>query len=151
MKFIYDDGGRKSSGRRGEARDCVCRAIAIAAGIPYLEVYNDLEDACSQLKYRRGKVGIAVAMGRKWGARTGIPNDVVRKFLANLGWVWKATMGIGTGCKVHLREGEIPMVGTVIVSLSRHVCAVVDGVIRDTFDPSREGSRCVYGYWQKGA
>jgi hypothetical protein len=26
---------------------------------------------------------------------------------------------------------------------------VIDGVIHDTFDPSRGGTRCVYGYWIK--
>ena len=31
--------------------------------------------------------------------------------------------------------------------LSRHITAVVDGVIHDTHDPSRKGTRCVYGYW----
>lgn len=32
-----------------------------------------------------------------------------------------------------------------------NVCAVVDGVIFDTHDPSRDGTRCVYGYfkWEK--
>lgn len=30
----------------------------------------------------------------------------------------------------------------------KHVCAVINGVIHDTFDSSREGSRCVYGYWK---
>ncbi len=29
----------------------------------------------------------------------------------------------------------------------RHYTAVIDGVINDTHDPSREGTRCVYGYW----
>lgn len=26
-------------------------------------------------------------------------------------------------------------------------CVTRDGVIRDTHDPSRDGTRCVYGYW----
>lgn len=30
---------------------------------------------------------------------------------------------------------------------ARHLCAVVNGVVRDTYDPSRCGTRCVYGYW----
>lgn len=28
--------------------------------------------------------------------------------------------------------------------------AIADGVIQDTYDCSREGTRCVYGYYQKG-
>jgi hypothetical protein len=38
--------------------------------------------------------------------------------------------------------------GKLVVSLSRHYAAVIDGVIRDTHDCSRDGNRCVYGYWQ---
>jgi len=56
------------------------------------------------------------------------------------------TMGIGTGCKVHLADGELPM-GRLVVSVSKHYTCVVDGVINDTFNPERETGRCVYGYW----
>ena len=57
-------------------------------------------------------------------------------------------MRIGTGCKVHLKSDELP-IGRIIVRLSKHVCAVIDGVINDTYDCSREGTRCVYGYYKK--
>src|SRR6516164_288534 len=43
-------------------------------------------------------------------------------------------MRIGQGCTVHLARGELPM-GRLIVSVSRHVVAVIDGVIHDTHDP----------------
>ena len=68
--------------------------------------------------------------------------------MAKLGYVWTATMGIGTGCRVHLREGELPM-GRLVVSVSGHVTAVIDGVIHDTHNPDRNGWRCVYGYYSK--
>jgi hypothetical protein len=55
-------------------------------------------------------------------------------------------MMIGTGCTVHLRSDELPG-GRLIVALSRHWCAVIDGVIHDLYDCSRGGTRCVYGYW----
>jgi len=29
--------------------------------------------------------------------------------MAALGWTFTATMGIGTGCTVHLANGELPM------------------------------------------
>lgn len=32
--------------------------------------------------------------------------------------------------------------------LSRHACAVMDGVIHDTYEDARDGTRCVYGYWK---
>jgi len=42
MDFKFNDGGRKASGRRGTAGDCVARAVAIASGRPYDEVYKRL-------------------------------------------------------------------------------------------------------------
>jgi hypothetical protein len=57
-------------------------------------------------------------------------------------------MLIGSGCKVHLRPDELPK-DTIIVRLSKHLSTVVNGVIQDTFDPSRNGTRCVYGYFKK--
>jgi hypothetical protein len=56
-------------------------------------------------------------------------------------------MQIGSGCKVHLRADELPN-GRLVVHTSRHSTAVIDGVIHDTYDPSRGGNRCVYGYWK---
>jgi len=55
-------------------------------------------------------------------------------------------MSIGSGCKVHLDGNELPE-GRLVASLSKHVAAVIDGVINDTYDCSREGTRCVYGYY----
>jgi len=57
-------------------------------------------------------------------------------------------MFVGQGCKVHLRAGELPK-GRLIVAVSKHLVAVVDGVVHDNHDPSRNGKRCVYGYWTK--
>jgi hypothetical protein len=43
----------------------------------------------------------------------------------------------------------VPSEGRYLLSLSRHITALIDGVVHDTYDPSREGKRCVYGYWQE--
>ena len=83
---------------------------------------------------------------RKRSPRNGVARKVVRAYMAKLEWSWTPTMRIGSGCKVHLRASELPG-GRIIASVSGHLVAVIDGVIRDTFDPSREGTRCVYGYW----
>ena len=56
-------------------------------------------------------------------------------------------MAIGQACKVHLSSDELPS-GRLVVSVSKHVTAVIDGVIHDTHDPGRDGTRCVYGYWK---
>lgn len=138
MRWVYDDGGRKEAGYRGKTDDCVCRAVAIATGLPYAHVYQQLEFAAAVERPR----------GRKCRShpRTGVHIPTIRRFLAGLGWEWVPTMGIGTGCRVHCRPEELPG-GTLILNLSRHLTAVVDSVIHDTHDPSRDGTRCVYGYW----
>lgn len=141
MKFNFNDGGRRAAGLRGEANDCVVRAIAIATEQPYIVVYRDVNSQAANERWSKNRK-------TKSNARTGVHKPTWKKYLRSLGWVCTPTMGIGTGCKVHLREGELPA-GRLIVQTSRHLVAVIDGVINDTFDPSREGTRCVYGYWTK--
>lgn len=140
MRFEYNDGGRKAAGYQGSTGDCVCRAISIATCLPYQDVYEDLN---RNIQNRRQTKRI-----RGRSARTGVPRTVIKDYLALLGWEWHPTMHIGSGCTVHLVDGELPM-GRLIVSVSRHLVAVIDGVIQDTHDCSRQGTRCVYGYWRE--
>ena len=134
--WSYDDGGRAASGRKGLAGDCAVRAVAIAAERGYGEVYDELA-ALNKLN------------GGSRSAREGIPIAVLRSYLRSAGWDWTPTMSIGSGTQVHLRAHELPP-GRIIARVTRHVCAVVDGVIHDVSDPSRGGTRCVYGYWSRG-
>ncbi len=138
-RFVRDDGGRQESGYRGRTGDCVTRAIAIATGIPYHEVYDAINAAGSIERITKRR-------RRRSSARTGVHKDTSRQFLKDLGWTWHPTMKIGSGCTVHLRSEELPS-GRLIVQVSKHVVAVIDGVIHDTYDCSREGTRCVYGYY----
>jgi hypothetical protein len=141
MKFVYDDGGRAAAGYKGKTGDCVCRAIAIATGMPYQQVYDLLNARGAGERTSKRKRGVS-------SARTGVYKPTTKKLLTDMGWVWTPTMHIGSGCTVHLRSDELPS-GRLIVSVSRHLCAVIDGVIHDTYDPTRSGMRCVYGYWRK--
>src|SRR3990167_1708185 len=138
MSWTYDDGGRKAAGYRGITGDCATRAIAIASGMPYQDVYDLVNDFASDEKTRRGKLGFLAATGRGSGARTGVIGQTMREIMDHLDWIWTPTMRIGQGCKVHLRADELPS-GRLVVSVSRHLTAVIDGVIHDTFDPSRDG------------
>lgn len=139
--WTHNDGGRAAAGYKGKTGDCVCRAIAIATERPYQEVYELIEQFAAReraTKKRRGK---------KSSPRTGVFKPTTRRVIESLGWVWTPTMQVGQGCKVHLRADELPK-GRLIVSVSRHLTAVIDGVIHDTYDCSRGGTRCVYGYWR---
>ena len=129
------------AGYTGSTNDCVCRAVSIASGWPYEEIYKLINSEAHCERWGRVK-------GNCSSARTGVHKPTTRRLMERLGWQWHPTMGIGTGCKVHLRDGELPM-GRLVVSVSRHLVAVIDGVIHDTFDCSRGETRCVYGYWTK--
>lgn len=136
--FVVDDGGRAAAGYRGTAGDCVARSIAIAAQLPYQTVYDALNVAARQESPRV----------RTSSARNGVARPTIRRFMKELGWRWTPTMRIGSGTTVHLCPEELPL-GRLVVSCSKHLTAVIDGVIHDTHDPSRHGTRCVYGYWSK--
>lgn len=141
MKFKYNDGGRAAAGFKGTMSDCVTRSISIVTGIPYLEVFNSLNDLASSERTGKRK-------RKKSNARTGVYRQTYNKYLKQLGYKWVATMQIGTGCKVHLKKDELPS-GRLIVRVTKHLTAVIDGVIYDNHDCSREGTRCVYGYYFK--
>lgn len=57
-------------------------------------------------------------------------------------------MKVGSGCQMRLNAKELPS-GRLIAKVSKHLVAVIDGVVHDTEDPSRGGTRCVYGYFRK--
>jgi hypothetical protein len=174
MQFNYNDGGRSAAGYKGHTGDCVCRSICIATGLPYQEVYDTLAvgnqlQRKSNRTPKKGKTASAgINVRRKW----------FQDYMKSLGFVWVPTMLIGQGCKVHLKDGELPM-GRLVVSVSKHYTAVIDGVIQDTHNPSERSTtiypngypadqlpkgaykmengngyayspdRCVYGYYYK--
>ncbi len=142
--FFYNDGGRLNAGYKGETGDCVARAITIASGRPYQEIYDALANGNStqrKSKYSRGPKRRTAAEGinttRQW----------FKDFMKRLGFEWVPTMFVGQGCKVHLDANELPS-GRLVVAVSKHYTAVIDGVINDIYNPQRETGRCVYGYWK---
>jgi hypothetical protein len=145
MSFVYNDGGRKKAGFKGEAGDCLVRAIAIASEAPYRGVYDLVNSYGKKERTRKKRNGDTK---RKSSSRTGVYKATARKIFDDLGWVWVPTMKVGSGCKTHLKADELPS-GRIVCNVSKHYTAVVDGVVNDTFDCSRDGGRCVYGYWIK--
>lgn len=139
--WVRDDGGRKAAGFTGTAPgDCGARALAIAAQRPYREVYDLIN-----LWAKRERPN---ARRARSNARTGVHSDTMRRMIAAEfpGASWTATTTIGSGTTTHLRADELPA-GRIIVRVSRHYAAMVDGVLRDSHDCTRDGTRAVYGYW----
>ena len=144
LPFVFHDGGRAAAGYDGLADDCVARSIAIVLNRDYQEICDELDSGAAFLE-KKGRDRSHPTRGgiltrRRWF------QTYMKEYL---GLKWYATMGIGSGCKVHMRVGEIPECGAFVVRLSQHYTAVVDGTVFDTYDPCRQGLRCVYGWWQK--
>jgi hypothetical protein len=135
--FQFTDGGRADAGFKGSTGDCVARSIAIASGLPYIDVYRSLADGGKSQRGKKSTPRNGIYVGRKW----------FKDYMAQLGFVWVPTMKVGSGCKVHLTADELPR-GRLVIAVSKHYTAMIDGVIHDTSDPRRGGTRCVYGYWQ---
>jgi len=147
MNYQYDDGGRAAAGFKGRTGDCVARAISIAAELPYKEVYERLAEG--NATQRKSKHSTRRASSGKKTAAMGIwtKRKWFKDYMHSLGFQWTPTMHIGSGCTVHLKANELPL-GRLVLNLSKHSAAVIDGVLHDTYDCSRDETRCVYGYWK---
>lgn len=133
--WVYDDGGRSAAGFRGDAGDCAVRAVAIAGRLSYQDVYDALWRWSRRVD------------SDPRSPRLGVTRKAMDRLLVDeWHWTWTPTMQIGSGTTVHLRPDEVPP-GRIVARLSRHYVAVVDGVAHDTYDPTRDGTRAVYGFW----
>lgn len=141
MPYVFDDGGRKEAGFKGNTEDCSTRAIAIATGLSYREVYDELNLLAKKERPRKRK---------RSSARTGVWPKTVKKYMASIGWEWVAYTKIGVGCTAHLVAEELPR-GSLIARVSKHYTAVVNGTIRDIWNPQREPPRQVYGIFREVA
>lgn len=120
MDYNYNTGGREKYYKALNVSDCVVRAIAIAEDWDYKFVYK--------LVWRY--------MGES--PRNGVYDDTVEKVLNDLGYERLHYEDV-----VALNDFEIPD-GTIICGLGkapndrRHLVAVVDHVVNDTFDSFKD-------------
>ena len=129
--YTFDDGGRADAGYKGSTGDCVTRAIAIITGQPYKSVYKTMAAAMKENGYSAS--GNAYATNkRKAPRKRGQKNAKAVQAMVMQGY------GL---VKVKLPKGPRPtyteasaVYGNCIVSTTRHLCAIVDGKVRDTFD-----------------
>ena len=132
VRWVYDDGGRAAAGFNGRSSgDCACRAIAIATGKPYREVYDGLNALCALY-------GVSRRAGRAY-ADTGIPDRVIHLYLGGLHWRFVATH------KARLHHWDLPA-GRLVVRVSKHLVALIDNVVHDHGDRWC-GKRPVHGYY----
>jgi hypothetical protein len=113
-----------------------------------MQVYEDLRAANIAYANQRNDKLARRLNAKGASPRNGNHRNVFHGYILGQGFDWVPTMKIGAGCEVHLLANELPS-GKLIVRVSKHLTAVINGVIQDTHDPSRGGSRCVYGYYVK--
>jgi hypothetical protein len=144
--WVKDDGGRKAAGYGRAKGDCVARAITIATGKPYTEVHGALkaEYARHVKRLRPGSDAHGYERRRRTEeVESGCSEKVSGSYLKSLGWQYTRLRE-----RVYLRAGALPS-GRLIVSVCGHYLALIDGVIRDTYDSGRAGKRPVRGYWSQ--
>jgi len=150
--FEFNAGGRATAGITGSSGDCVVRAIAIATGKSYTEVHNALQNGLRhQIEIERKQqlqYGIAGRTRPTTTPLTGVTHDVYAPYLKWLGWEYVPKPVGADGKLLRLRPGSLPK-GRLIVGLSRHLVAVIEGVIQDTYYSALRGGRPIRGYFRK--
>ena len=128
MDFIWNDGGRSACGFVGLTGDCVTRAIAIATGAVYRDVYAALGERSLKTP------------------RQGVPVSIADEYLQSAGWD-RHSVG-----KVPLLEACLPK-GILVAHVCQgeltknHLCTIVDHVVHDTWNASEDNDYYVVTYW----
>ena len=128
MKFIKDNGGRENYTRcrfkKDNTNDCVIRSIAIATGMNYRKVRDDLFELAKGL----------------WV----MPNDkeCYETYLTQLGWVKHSPIKKGKR-KVRVRDFPIKH-GAVIIHTCNHLTTIVHGEIHDTWNTGSYAANSYY-------
>ena len=130
-KWIWHDGGRAGAGFVGNTGDCVVRAITIATGKAYREVYDAIHSATGESP----RQGASVLHCEKFLVDLGFEcvkceSPTKLRFMADLP---------GNVVLLFLADGNSRKRG--------HLCTMVDGTIYDTWDPQFEDVYVIDRYW----
>ena len=133
--FILTDAGRSTSRRPKQKNDCTVRAVATVLGLSYDEVYDQMAHAGRQCNRRFHLLDWLESRNHDE------PGHFVCKtrrisFPAIKG---KERMNLAEFCKQYPH-------GRYICRVAKHVFAVIDGVVYDTFE--NRCDRCVYLAWE---
>ncbi len=130
-KWIWHDGGRAGAGFVGSTGDCVVRAITIATGKEYREVYETVHSTTGE------------------SPRQGASTLFCEKFLGDLGFECvKCDSPTKLKFMGDLRGNVVLLFSPDENSRKRgHLCTMIDGTIYDTWDPQHENGYVVDRYW----
>ena len=140
MEYIYATGGREKYFKAENVGDCVTRAITLATGKDYLEVYKALKELAKKENTKKHS---------KSSVRDGVYKETWKRYLELIGWEKVSTIKKGDPRRMHLTDDECPKDPVCIIQLSKHLVCLKNGVIYDTYNCSekhfydREGNLCV--------
>lgn len=129
MDFVWNDGGRSACGFVGTTGDCVTRAIAVATGRNYRDVYDEL-----------GKRSLK-------SPRNGVPVDVANAYLDARDWQSKSVTKDMRFVPQLLPKGVVIAYLTDTRGKQGHICTVIDHVIHDTWNATEDGCYYIRQYW----
>jgi hypothetical protein len=128
--FVQSDAGRSLSKRPKQKNDCTVRAVVEATGIAYDAAYDILKEAG-----RKCSTGFHF---KDWAATNPLEGFVFK---------WKPFQAVKGERRMNpVKFCETHPTGTYILKTAKHVFAVKNGKIYDTFCEHDE--RCVYGCWE---
>lgn len=119
---------------RGEVTECAARAIAIASGDPYLDVYTEL--------VRLAHSEDSTPPGSR---RHTVRKRTIRRYMQQAGYRWVPTLGEEGGYGAAIHPAALPASG-IVVSLVDRLVAVISGVTHDTHYSPDERLHAL-GYW----
>ena len=133
LRYVYDDGGRKDAGFKGDTGDCAVRAIAIVSGRPYIEVYRTMAAEMKAAGYSASGNAYATRENkrkapRKRGQLTAV--KVQEKVMRMFGL---EKVKLPAGAKPTFAEAHATH-GNCVARTAKHVAALKDGALRDLWD-----------------
>lgn len=127
--YIHDDGRRRAADFCSDAGDCVVRALAILTEISYADVYSRMATCMNRAGY--GASGNAYRQRPRRGLQPTVSPRTVQNFVKALYGLRR--VGLAPVPRPTYTEAWVLHVDC-LVGTARHVAAIVDGNLRDTFD-----------------
>lgn len=132
LSYIYDDGGRSEYFDHSHVGDCVVRAFAIASKSDYMDVYR-LATHISYIRNEEEMFSFATPSLQLIGKIYGFSFKPIKKKKRKK--IEAAYELYGDGVYTLTYEEEVGV---------SHSVAIVDGVVRDTWDCRKEDNPKVY-------
>jgi len=131
ISYIYNDAGRKQN-KPSERNDCTVRALAISTNTDYKMAHDFLKER-----------------GRKCRKPFLFPKKRSDDYALGYEFVWKSFPLVKGKKRMSPERFAIEFSKDVYICKTvKHVYAVVNGVINDTYKTGWHNGRCVYGCWE---